>query len=98
MTCPRVGGANLRSPSTSSRAELAGCFKRPGVRKSSSLFNSHYLRELLEPGFEVAMVKDATAGARHPELGDGYQVALSNFGYLANDVMTTEDVIRAMRD
>ena len=31
-----------------------------------------HLRELLEQGFEVAVVKDATAAPRHPELGDGY--------------------------
>ncbi len=34
-----------------------------------------HLRELLEQGFEVAMVTDATAGPRHPEWGDGYQAA-----------------------
>ena len=28
-----------------------------------------HLRELLEQGFEVAVVKDATAGPRHPERG-----------------------------
>src|SRR5207248_8407349 len=31
-----------------------------------------HLRELLEQGFEVAVVKDATAGPRHPEHGEGY--------------------------
>ena len=35
-----------------------------------------HLRELLEQGFEIAVVKDATAGPRHPEIGDGYQAAL----------------------
>ena len=45
-----------------------------------------HLRELLEPGFEVAVVKDATAGSRHPEMGDGYQAVLINFGSLANTV------------
>ena len=54
------------------------------------------MRELLEQGFEVAVVKDGTAGARHPELGDGYQSALVNFGYMANAVMTTEEVVNAM--
>ena len=32
-----------------------------------------HLRELLEQGFEVAIVKDATAAPRHPQLGDGYR-------------------------
>ena len=52
--------------------------------------------ELLEQGFEVAVVKDATAGARHPELGDGYQAALINYGYMANAVLTTDDAVKAM--
>ncbi len=65
---------------------------------SANLCVEAHLREFLEQGFEVAVVKDATAGARHPELGDGYQIALSNFGFLANDVITTDDAVRAMRD
>ena len=54
------------------------------------------MRELLEQGFEVAVVKDATAGARHPELGDGCQVALINFGYMANAVLATDEVVKAI--
>ena len=54
------------------------------------------MRELLERGFEVTVVKDATAGARHPELGDGYQAALINFGYLANAVVSTDEVVKDM--
>jgi nicotinamidase-related amidase len=55
-----------------------------------------HLRELLEQGFEVAVVKDATAGPNHPELGDGYKAAVVNFGFLANAVLTTADAVRAM--
>ena len=64
---------------------------------SANLCVEAHLRELLEQGFEVVVVKDATAGARHPELGDGYKNALSNFGYLANGVMSTEETIQEMR-
>ena len=56
-----------------------------------------HLRELLEQGFEVAVVKDATAGPRHPELGDGYQAAVINYGFLANAVLTTDAAVKAMR-
>lgn len=63
---------------------------------SANLCVEAHLRELLEQGFEVAVAKDATAGARHPELGDGYQAALINYGYLANAVMTTDEVVEAM--
>ena len=56
-----------------------------------------HLRELIEQGFEVAVVKDATAAPRHPEFGDGYKAALINFDFLANAVLTTEDAVKAMR-
>ena len=55
------------------------------------------MRQLLERGLEVAVVKDATAGARHPELGDGCQAALVNFGYMANTVLSTDEAVQAMR-
>jgi nicotinamidase-related amidase len=54
------------------------------------------MRELLEQGFEVAVVKDATAGARHPELGDGYESALVNFGFIANAVLSTDEVVKEL--
>ncbi len=63
---------------------------------SANLCVEAHMRELLERGFEVAVVKDATAGGRNPELGDGYQSALINFGYMANAVLTTDEAVRAM--
>tara|TARA_R110002096_G_scaffold282544_6_gene476528 strand:+ start:840 stop:1493 length:654 start_codon:yes stop_codon:yes gene_type:complete len=63
---------------------------------SANLCVEAHLRELLEQGFEVAVVKDATAGAKHPELGDGYEAAIINFGYLANAVMSTDEAVSAM--
>ncbi len=64
---------------------------------SANLCVEAHMRELLERGFEVAVVKDATAGARHPELGDGYQSALINFGYMANEVVTTEEIVTRLK-
>jgi nicotinamidase-related amidase len=63
---------------------------------SANLCVESHMRELIERGFEVTVVKDATAGARHPELGDGYKAALVNFGYIANAVMSTDEVVKAM--
>lgn len=51
-----------------------------------------HLRELIEQGFEVAVVKDATAGPRLPE-GDGYLAALVNFRFLASALWTTADAV-----
>lgn len=56
-----------------------------------------HLRDLVEYGFEVLVVKDATAAPRHPELGDGYKAALINYGYIANAVLSTEQVVEAMQ-
>jgi nicotinamidase-related amidase len=56
-----------------------------------------HLRELVEQGFEVAVVKDATAAPRHPALGDGYAAALVNFGYIAHAVLTTDEAAAALK-
>lgn len=55
-----------------------------------------HLRDLIEQGFEVLIVKDATAAPQHPDLGDGYKAALINFGYLANAVLSTNEAVKAM--
>jgi nicotinamidase-related amidase len=56
-----------------------------------------HLRDLLEQGFEVAVVKDATAGPRHPEWGDGYQAAMINYQFLAHAVLSTDEAVERMR-
>jgi nicotinamidase-related amidase len=63
---------------------------------SANLCTEGHMRELLEQGFEVTVVADATAAAIHPELGDGYQSALTNFRFMANAVMSTEETVSAM--
>ena len=64
---------------------------------SANLCVEAHLREMLEQGFEVTMVKDATAAAITPELGDGYAAALTNFTFLANAVVSTEEAASALR-
>jgi nicotinamidase-related amidase len=63
---------------------------------SANLCTEGHMRELLEQGFEVTVIADATAAAIHPELGDGYQSALTNFRFMANAVMSTEETVSAM--
>lgn len=55
-----------------------------------------HLREFLERGFEVAVVKDAAAAPKHPKWGYGYTAALINYPYLAHAVLTTDDAVKAM--
>ncbi len=63
---------------------------------SANLCTESHMRELIEQGFEVIVVKDATAAAITPELGDGYQSALVNYGFIANGVVTTEEAVGRM--
>ncbi len=63
---------------------------------SANLCVESHLRELLEQGFEVAVVNDATAAAIVPE-GDGYKAALVNFRFLANDVWTTDEALQKIK-
>ena len=62
---------------------------------SANLCVESHLRELVEQGFEVAVVKDATAGARLPE-GDGYEAAMVNYRYIANALWSTQEAVDAM--
>lgn len=62
---------------------------------SANLCVESHMRSLLEAGFEVAVVKDATAGAIIPE-GDGYHAALINFRMIANAVWSTGETVERM--
>jgi nicotinamidase-related amidase len=81
--------------------DLALQLRKRGIDKvilagmSANLCVEAHMRELLEQGFEVAVVKDATAAAKLPGL-DGYAAALVNFRFIANTVWTTEEVTQAL--
>ena len=81
--------------------DLALQLRKRGIDKvilggmSANLCVESHLRELLEQGFEVAVVKDATAAAQTPDI-DGYAAAVTNFRFLANTVWTTEQAKAAM--
>jgi len=57
---------------------------------SANLCVESHMRELLEQGFEVAVVADATAGAQVEE-GDGFAAAMVNYRFIANTVWTTQE-------
>lgn len=81
--------------------DLALQLRKRGIDKvilggmSANLCVESHLRELLEQGFEVAVVKDATAAAQTPEI-DGYAAAVTNFRFLASTVWTTDQAKAAM--
>lgn len=63
---------------------------------SANLCVESHLRHLLEDGFEIAVVRDATAGAKVAD-GDGYLAALINFRMIADAVWYTDEAVRRMR-
>ncbi len=75
----------------------AGASKVILAGMSANLCVQAHLYELLEQGFEVAVVRDATAAARLPE-GDGYLAALINFRYVANGLWTTDEAVSRIND
>ena len=76
--------------------------RKRGIRKvilsgmSANLCTQAHLYELVEQGFEVAVVKDATAAAKLPE-GDGYLAAITNFRFVANGLWSTDEAVNRIR-
>lgn len=62
---------------------------------SANLCVESHLRELLEQGFEVAVVGDATAAAQVPGF-DGYEAAITNFRFLASDLWSTDEAVQRL--
>ena len=62
---------------------------------SANLCVQAHMHELLEQGFEIAVIKDATAAAQIPE-GGGYLAALINFRFMANALWTTDEAVDRM--
>ena len=54
-----------------------------------------HMRDFVEHGFQVALVRDATAGMANEE-GDGYQAAMVNCRFMAHALWTTERTVHAM--
>ena len=59
---------------------------------SGNLCVEAHMRELMEDGFEVAVVGDATASAILPDL-DGNQAAQTNFRMISSHVFQTKDLV-----
>jgi nicotinamidase-related amidase len=63
---------------------------------SGNLCAESHLRELQERGFEAAIVFDATASAKFPEM-DADVAAKINFNLLASKVYTTAEFVKEMK-
>lgn len=63
---------------------------------SANLCTEAHMRELIEQGFEVIVVSDATAAAKIPHY-DGYDAAYTNFRFIANGVWDTKTTLQRMQ-
>jgi nicotinamidase-related amidase len=63
---------------------------------SANLCTESHMRELVENGFEVSVVKDATAAAILPGI-NGYEAALTNFRMIASHVFATKEVLDRLK-
>ncbi|WP_246725082.1 cysteine hydrolase [Beijerinckia sp. L45] len=83
--------------------DLALSLRKQGVSQiilagmAANLCIESHLRELIEQGFEVVVVRDATAGPKLPE-GDGYLAAIVNFRFIANALWTTSELISIVNE
>ena len=82
--------------------DLALQLRKAGISKvilggmSSNLCTESHMRSLIEAGFEVMVVTDATAGAITP-FYDGYAASLVNFRMIASSVDNTENTVAAIK-
>ena len=62
---------------------------------SANLCIDSHLRDLVEDGFEVAVVTDATAGTIIPDYDiDGYKAAIGNFRLISSHLFKTDEVVK----
>lgn len=82
--------------------DLALQLRKAGISKvilggmSSNLCTESHMRSLIEAGFEVMVVTDATAGAI-TEHYNGYDASLVNFRMIASAVDNTDNTVNAIR-
>ena len=55
-----------------------------------------HMRDIIEAGFEVALVRDAVAAGVNEE-GDGYEAAMVNARFMANALWTTDEAVKRMK-
>ena len=65
---------------------------------SANLCVDSHMRDLVENGFEVAVVTDATAGTILPDMDiDGYKAAMANFRLISSHLFTTDEVVKEIK-
>jgi nicotinamidase-related amidase/YHS domain-containing protein len=75
----------------------AGISKVVVAGMSANLCVESHMRDLIEEGFEVAIVSDATAAAKLPGY-DGFEAAFVNYRMIASDVWSTDEAVAKIAD
>ncbi len=90
-----VGPHKVYGPETN---DLALQLRKRGINQivlagmSANLCVESHMRDLIEDGFEVAVVSDATAAAKLPGY-DGFEAAFVNYRMIASDVWSTDEAV-----
>jgi len=95
-----VGPHKVYGPETN---DLALQLRKAGISQivlagmSANLCVESHMRDLIEEGFEVAVVSDATAAAKLPGY-DGFEAAFVNYRMIASDVWSTDEAVTKIAD
>lgn len=95
LTTPRKD-FGLKGSDLTTRLRISGIKQVILCGMDANVHLDSHLRDLLAEGFEVGIVRDATAGAKLPE-GDGYLAGLINFRFIAHELFFTADIVQRLQ-
>ena len=93
ILAPHKGLSNFWTGDTNIQLRQRGIQTVILAGMSANLCVESHLRDAVEHGFDVIAVKDATTGAG-PE---ATQAAYTNYGFIANEVATTSDIVKNLK-
>lgn len=89
---PHKGLSNFQTGDTNLQLRQRGIQTIVLAGMSANLCVESHLRDAAEHGFDVIVVKDATTGPGE----EATRAAHTNYGFIANEVVETEDVVRRL--
>lgn len=93
VLAPHKGLSNFWTGDTNIQLRQRGIQTIILAGMSANLCVESHLRDAAEHGFDVIAVKDATTGAG-PE---ATQAAYTNYGFIANEVTTTDEIVKRLK-
>lgn len=94
ILAPHKGLSNFWTGDTSLQLRQRGIQTIILAGMSANLCVESHLRDATENGFDVVVVKDATTGPGP----DATQAAYTNYGFIASEVTTTEEIARRLKE